>query len=466
MASFTVSKNEPLGPFLVAQGIQPWRVDPLVRCRGVIARRKGERVDLDVYLSNTPMRKDDEVVVEDTSPSTCVPMMTLAANKLGRDYGITGPPLGAGDQHVVFLARLLRARPDTIVLAENETLAGLVERIGKEQSITHPIRDLIVACHASPAGALTIPMKAGGERTTNFEDLEQAIKDGTLAIERDLVVPRPQGGGGFPLPLRFLIKGCGVGWAVPFLRKLKEAFGLGGLLSVLATRYYHGSGYYSGPSGTASYEFLAYEFWAWGPEPLKTRQEVRDAFAAKGYTDYTGKPIASGQWESWVPDVLRYDREMFHQKSLRFDSKLAGRELTALSFFSGGEEKMPVHVVPANEDPGKGKSKDDADKARFQAMRDYLAKAPLMQATHEFPYYQRLLYNSLEEMIDGFRWTFKYDTGKKAILCHSVRFLYTVHQPITEAGGSALIHNVFPTRPAGPGQRMFDDGDARFFVRV
>jgi hypothetical protein len=466
MATSTVQKPERLANFLAKNGVQPWRVDPLVRCGAITAARQGERLDLGVHLAETPLRKGDVVHVEDSLPSLCVPMMTIAANTLGRDYAVTGPPLGAGDEHLVYLTRLLRARPDTALLAENESLQGLVERIADAASITHPVRDLIVACHASMMGALVMPLKRGGVANIDFEDLEKAVADRTIAISREAVQPRPQGGGGFPQPVRFLIKGCGVGHAVPYLRKLKEALGLGGLVNVMATRFFHGSGYFSGPSGTASYEFLAYQFWAWSREALKGRGEVLDAFMARGWRDYEGKPITRARWEGWVPELKRYDREIYRPTRLTFSSKLAGRDLAALSFFSSQTESLPEGLVPVEEDPGRNKGEAAAQEARLDVMRKYAAKSPLLQESHEFPFYARLMYGNFDEYIDGFRWTFKFDAKKKALKCLGSRFLYTVHQPVTESGGSTLIHNVYPTRPAGPPRRMFDDGDRRFYVAV
>jgi hypothetical protein len=454
MPDFAVAKPAVLGPFLLDRGVQPWRVPVLVQCGGITATRLGEPLDLRVDGPGTALRANDVVRVQDRLSASCVSALGMVASKEGQDYAMLGPP-SRRDDHIPRLGRLLRARPGTVLLGA-ASLEEFVQQLGDSAAVTHPVRDLVLACHASPRGVLVVPLKRGGDRFTLFEDLEDAIKAGTIVIPTALVAPRPPRPGGFPQPVRFLIKGCGIGWAVPFLRRLKEALGLGGLATVVAPRFFHAAGEFRSPAGAGLYEFLAYEFPAFvpGTKPLRTRHQLVSAFRLRGYTDYEGKPITEKQWQEWIPDP-----PVAQEKPLWFGSSFAGRPLKATSFFSVGPQDPVELGVPAEKDPG-------SDEKRKEALGDYLATLPVFQSTHDFPIYERVFCKDLKEMLDAHQWRYSFDGEKKMLKCTALRMVHVVHQPITDKKTGELIHNFFPTRPAGQAQRMFADDDRRFFVSV
>ena len=105
-----------------------------------------------------------------------------------------------------------------------------------------------------------------------------------------------------------------------------------------------------------------------------------------------------------------------------------------------------------------------ADGARMVALEVHLYKERLYKETHPWPIYKRLGYESLNDMVHGYSWTFQYNSAAERLVCNGTRTTYTVHQPIVDTKSGTLIHNHFPIRPAGTPTEAFTDRDGRFFA--
>ena len=455
MAIYTVGAPGTLETVLGLHGVQPWRVPFLIACNDVEVKRKGALIDLKIDGAATPLRRDDIVTLDDPPPQPCSLAAAVITRlpSMYRDYAMTGPAV-PNDPHIPRLARLFQLKPQTQLLQPpGNTIKEFIEMLAGDAAVTAPVRDLLLGTHATRSGAVAT-RAAPGDRQSNlpFERLEEAVAQRTLIVPAHLVKPRPKESGA-DVPPRFVIRGCAVGEAVPWLRQLKLA--LGGGLQVVAPKYEHALGSFAGPAGEGLYEFLAYEFDLYRPKPLATAADIVTAFIAAGYVGYDQQPIPNQVWAQWVPKGSPPQPWSSH---LKFWSAFANRDLTALASFSTWEERFIDHPVkvPAQTDPV-------TDAERRKALEAHLGARENFKTTHPWPAYVRLGYSSVAKLVSGFTWTYKHDAS--VLECRGTRQVYTVHQPMVDAAGR-LIHNFYPIRPAGPTKDMFTDRDLRFFAAV
>jgi hypothetical protein len=365
-------------------------------------------------------------------------------------------PFTPEDKHLPRLMELYDAKWQVVRLKpRGHSLKEFAEMLKGDPAMAFPIRDLHLGTHAGNVGVLDTAAVPGGTRNLSFERLEDAVANSTFKIDPKLLQPRPKDDKNIDLPARFVIRGCAVGQAVAYLAKFKEA--LGGGLQVVACKYEHAAGSFSGPAGAGIYEFLAYEFEIHRPTALPTDQDIVGGFIAAGFKDIRDKPITKGQWEIWIP---RGRPPRTETKRLRLQSRLAGRELVATSFFDVRDEAFFLAdvVVDAPQDPG-----TDAD--RLAALKTHLRAQRRFQDDHPWPGFRRLGYGSMDAMLAGYTWKFRYDSSEKKLHCMGRRTTYVVHQPIVD-GKDGFVHNFFPTRPKADPKEMFSDGNSRYFVTV
>ncbi len=457
MASFIVGAPGTLEEVLAIHGVQPWRTRYLITCSGVTVERHQARLDLTVDGPTTPLHRDDVVNLPDPAPAPCAAARQAIANfpAAYRDYALVAPAVGPNDTHIHRLARFFDIRDQTIRLQPSSgSLKEFIDMVKSDSAIKYPVRDLMVGAHASPHGGFSIAPTPGAVANINYEKLEDAVAKRTLIVPPEVLQPRPKDAKQQEVPARFIIRGCAIGEAAPVLRKLKEA--LGGALQVVAPKYEHALGSFSGPGGEGLYEFLAYEFEVFSPTPLATDQDVVNAFIAKGFKDYTGQPIPNKTWPQWVPKGAPQN---FH-KELKLRSSHAGRDVLAMAFFRVEQEPFVLGEIPVNvpQDPG-------SDSARRAALVAYFEAEPRFKSTHAWPGYVRYGYSSVAEMVAGHTWTFRHNASAGRLFCKGTRMTFLVHQPILDARGE-LIHNFFPIRPPGKPKETFTDREPAFFAAV
>lgn len=113
---------------------------------------------------------------------------------------------------------------------------------------------------------------------------------------------------------------------------------------------------------------------------------------------------------------------------------------------------------------------------RLAMLPAWLPVDPIFQDTHPFPWFKRIGYPTLADMIAGLKWKFVIDTtvSPPTIECQGGRFEYALLIPIASpgAGGTLnptkapLIFNHIPESGAPATTPEFDETDAFFYETV
>jgi hypothetical protein len=281
VADLVVKSDMRLDEFLRSNGVQQWRVPILAKYGGVVVIRgkKGPRVPL--TDETTPLKAKDVVKLVTPPPKPCADALQKEADNNWRDYAIApGVDPSVGPQFNERMRKFLRVRTNTILIdlkkdPSMENVQGFLQGIATSEQITNPIRDLIVAGHASGvSGALKIALTPQSTASVvQYEDLEKAVKERSLIVNVALMRPRPKGAG----PARMRLFGCAVGRAAPFMKKLKEA--LGGQTLVAAPNNFLVGAEFSGTVGGSTFKgqmaYMAYAFRLYLVPPKPSRGKKR-----------------------------------------------------------------------------------------------------------------------------------------------------------------------------------------------
>jgi hypothetical protein len=474
--AFVVQNDTRLDVFLRSNGVQQWRVPILAAKDGVVVTRGKGGQPVQLSGATTPLKAGDKVTVRSPLPTACTQALQSEADKNWRDYAIA-PGTTSYDKR---MAKFLGVRPNTILIdtAKNPSMAdfqGFVRGIATSELITHPIRDLIIASHASGFdGHFRIALTGGAQDTVSYEDLEKAAIQKTILIDPAHLLPQPKDSGQTP---HLRIYGCSAGRVEPFMKKLKEALG-GNRILVTAPHHLVVGATYQGGIGRKRFEgemaYAAYAFRVFLPSPpsssnkrrpARTKKDIVNAFvaatAAEAAKAKTAKPnptdptsipgrymmqdrkwVTSAQWNAWVPDKPE-DPRWFPSSAFaplpvpdphqikndvrlpvlrvkvnaprRYECQLARRLF------------RNVQVMPLASDPG-------TEAGRRLAVKADLQRVPIYTAKHALPQYVRSGYDSIDEFMDGWNWQFIYDKKAKTLSYNPIRDEYSVIVPVTKAG--------------------------------
>jgi hypothetical protein len=491
VADLVVKSDTRLDEFLRSNGVQQWRVPILAKYGGVVVVRgkKGPRVQLSGEA--TPLKAKDIVKLASPLPKPCADALQQEADKNWRDYAIApgideeGAPLFNER-----MRKFLKVRTNTILIDTTQNLSmanvqGFLKGIATSELITHPIRDLIVAGHASGvSGVLKIDLTP--QSTADFvryEDLEQAVKDRSLIANVALMQPRPKGAG----PARMRLFGCAVGRAAPFMTKLKEALGNQMLVSapnnLLIGAEFSGRVGGSKFTGQLAYMDYAFRLYLVPPKtkpgkkrPARNKKDIVAAFAAatKVESDKSSarkltqaqidtsvpgqfqrqdrKYVTKAQWQAWVPDNPEDKRWFVRDPSHPAPTRHQIPNLVKLPVFpvrTDAPRQFQVRLghklwdddpqtgppnMPLAKDPGDDGGRKKAVKAWLQGDRRLI-----WTDKHPFPAYVRAGYETMDEFMDGFDWQFDYDATTKRLAYNAIRDEYAVEQPITNKLGVLML---------------------------
>ena len=455
--NFPVDSGTTLGRFLLREvKLQQWRIPYLIQCKGVRVYRDRALVQIDG--PDTRLKDGDYVQVDDPLTEACTKALAAIPAADYRDYAFV-PGTTAFDKQ---MAGLMDNRPQTIRISNPliDSLAGFIRALGNDTAIDKPIRHLLVASHANPEGNLFIRLSILAAASITYEDLEAAVKDKSLLIDSRLLEPRPKDDGGNPVAATFLIRGCRIGIAEPYLKKLKEA--LGGALPVVAPKHFHDAAQNSKPTGYV--EYMSYNFPIYRPKAFRNKDEAVKAFTSAGFTRIDGQPVPLKLWPDWIPA-----KELNKQGNNSVPAAI-------VSPITNAKESIPGYFRYTfrqflQQDGSVNLPKDPGDeKGRKKAVRDDLVKnLTRYQDTHPFPEYVRYGYKTMDEFMDGWTWKFSYDKSTKLLSYNAMRHEYIVIRPIVEPAKNTLILNFYPsgkaqktTKPIG----MLDPADMRFFATV
>ncbi|HEX6985437.1 MAG TPA: hypothetical protein VF170_08670, partial [Planctomycetaceae bacterium] len=294
MPDFPVDGPTRLDRFLARHGVQAWRQQILIANAGVRVFRGGSVINLSGPADR--LEAEDVVRLVDPPPPAAASALQAAADSRAHDYAFA-PGTTAYDQT---MAELLDLRPQTIRINEPlvDSLASFVAALSRNAAISEPIRSLIIASHAHPEGMLQIKLHLGAVNRVSYEDLEAAVASKALVVDPALLQPRPHDPAGAPLPAKVLIRGCRIGTAPAYLRKLKEAFG--NALPVIAPKHFHVVAKHPQPAGRV--EYMAYGFAVTRPKKLKTKPAIVEAFQRATLPRIDGTTVPPNNWGGWLPD--------------------------------------------------------------------------------------------------------------------------------------------------------------------
>ncbi len=455
--NYPVDSATTLGRFLIREvKVQQWRIAYLIQCKGVRVYR--DRTLVRVDGPDTRLKDGDFVQVDDPLSETCTKALAAIPAADYRDYAFV-PGTSAFDKQ---MAGVLDNRPQTTLINNPmiDSLAGFIRALGNDTAVDKPIRNLLVASHANPEGNLFLRLSILDAGTITYEDLEAAVKDKSLLIDGRLLEPRPKDDGGNAVAAAFLIRGCRIGIATPFLKKLKEA--LGGTVTVIAPKHFHDAAQNSRPTGYV--EYMSYNFPIYRPKAFRSKDEAVKAYTGAGFTRIDGQPVPAKLWPDWIPA-----KELNKQGNNSVPAAI-------VSPITNARESIPGYFRYTlrqflKQDGSVNLPKDPGDeKGRKKAVQDDLVKnLTRYQDTHPFPEYVRYGYKTMDEFMDGWTWKFSYDKSTKLLSYNATRHEYIVIRPITEPAKNTLILNFYPSGKARKTTKpieLLDPGDTRFFATV
>lgn len=271
------------------------------------------------------------------------------------------------------------------------------------------------------------------------------------------------------------IRGCNIGqdFALPFLQKVKSAFG--GNVPVSAPKHFHNIAYIT---GTGYYEYFCYEFTVYKKTAHGSRTSLINAFKAGPFTflPSVAIPIADGWWARWIPrNISLGDRRVDHRTT--FNPPLTPKVGDPITVWTQELDKGFRHrldeyelTVEVDSDPG-------SSPARETAVFDALRGASLFQqsAQNPFPQQKRYELDTAQDFIDAFNWDIEYKVidGDKVLVANASRHKYTLQVPITanpdltDRTKNRLIMNFYPDldNPINPIEQI-SETDAEYYQIV
>jgi len=369
--------------------------------------------------------------------------------------------------------------PQTILLSNTsvDSLTSFIRALKKDDRLTHPIRHLVIASHASRTGRLALHLTTGSPlKVITFEDLETAVTGKQLALDPQLLEPRPKDGSGQVIAAQLHIKGCNIGnpIAMPFLQLLKKA--LGGQVGITAPKFFHSIKTVDAIKKRGRtvisrkrveiWEFFSYEFTLFRTSKLSSKTDAVAAFVAAVKVDPSlkridGSAVPQTDWEKWIPRTLPGENRMalvdvavtstLSSKANSADAQFRYRK----TFFRGKE----WHKIPLASDPGTDAKRKEEIKKKLVSIDNRFS------ATHPYPMYTRTGFKSIDDYFDSYAWRFKpFDTRKNELSFSGTRHEYTVLAPIVDPNTNDLFMNLFPV--SGSPTIQITESDAKFFTSL
>lgn len=384
------------------------------------------------------------------------------------DYGFA-PGRGA----LALLRSLLNRRANTTVVNSRniQHLRAFVSHLTNNDEVARPIDGAILGSHANSKGDLiSMPMFRGQAGATDFEVLVETISTAANSIAiPDAVIGYNDGD---PITHEVNIKGCNIGRATPFLEKFKEALGNHVLVSA-PKHFYEMSGV--GTEGICQY--LAYEWKVIHPSRFVNRAALVTAFEGAGHSFYEGTAVPAAFWNTqqsqlaapnrpiawqrnWIPAKIRRSRRWVRRAPL---NPAIGRRRTlrTVQEFRVNDltYRYTITYPRASDIPG-------TDAARQAAVRAQISALPEMQATHDFPIYERYGYADLNAFYAGMTW--RYRTSRNVLIGTGKHYIYTVVVPICDLQTGDLLHHFYPGRRSEVAARtgVFRVNDPQFYGQV
>jgi hypothetical protein len=262
-----------------------------------------------------------------------------------------------------------------------------------------------------------------------------------------------------------VIRGCRIGVAEAYLRKLKQA--LGNTIRVIAPKHFHYVDEQPNPAGF--FEYMSYSFNINRPTRFGNRDEaVRDFAAGRRYPGcerpflrIDDKPVPPKLWPDWIPGK-ELNTEGEHSMPGTIVSPITNATESLPGFFRYHKRDL------LTQDGSFALQKDPGDEnGRKKAVREDLVKRlERYRDDHPFQEYVRRGYKTMDEFMDGWKWTFRYDSRNHTMYYNATRHEYTVKRPIVDLKTNKLILNYYPSGGEGTVIEHLSTDDPRFFASV
>jgi hypothetical protein len=366
--------------------------------------------------------------------------------------------------------KAISRRPNTTLItlpvAQNH-IAGLLARLAAA-SVTHPIGDILLVGHARSPGEWLVPLSRSVGSPCDFEKASDADAADTIRLQPALLQATPSD------PLQTItvrLIGCNMGKYQPLVQKLQQAMAPAGG-GVNMTAPLHFDEFHAIHGGWV--EYLAHKFTLRVAQPFKDasghddRTGLLAAFDAEGFSYLDGTAIPTASWSDWVPINIHPASASWRQPfNFKVDLDPAANGQTTVTIHREYRyERLPITWTWAAPDPG-----TDAD--RLNLLRTSLPQGlvngrHLYDPGYDWPLYERMGFNSIDDMVDNLNWVFPYTHG--TFHYRAIRHEYTVMLPITDppaAGANPVMkfYNFLPNNPAsGPAILNLDQTNSDLFL--
>ena len=309
-----------------------------------------------------------------------------------------------------------------------------------------PVGDLLLGTHGNRIH-MTIPMFLEQERKTNFEILEETLKEASKSIRiPDALIGYTSGD-----PTHFVhIKGCNIGAEPEFLTKFKEA--LGGHVKVTAPKHFyvilHLRKY--GVFESMAYEFVIRRKNKFPPDRNLVILEFQNAAQDPEFPRLiNGSTVPDDAWENWIPkNIHRSTQPKRELIWMPLGVKIG--DLTRIrtpKWFRVDQESSPEWTIEYKSRGAIPISYAD----RLQLFENELKGNPLFTPSHACPIYKRLGYTTFANFFAGYNWSFHVEVKKDVstgvdvwyLVCFGTRYVYTLLIPITDPATGNLIFNFY-----------------------
>ena len=202
----------------------------------------------------------------------------------------------------------------------------------------------------------------------------------------------------------------------------------------------------------------AFEF---GSRDRLNRAQVLQRFQNESaFRDIDGQPIPEGTWKKWLtrrrPRWVRFGQDIGRDiDRLRSPPEYRHRHV---------RDKLWWEISGVSKDPGKHAKREQLFRADIMGPHD----EEVFKPSHAFPLYKRIGYPTLQDFLDGQRWSFKWSRKAQKMHCFASRHVYELRVPVVDPASGTLLFNLYPVAGMGittipPALLPTDD---RLFLRV
>jgi hypothetical protein len=340
-------------------------------------------------------------------------------------------------------------RIDHVDAGPEGSLQQMIRAIGEaEGPEVRPLNDLHIVSHAWHTGELLFAATEQNDRAISWESLEAA--GAALKLPDEHIFNRAD-------PPKLIVYSCEFARAEPVMKRLREL--MNPRLRVYAPRHFVGANRLVRDAAYLDYfQFMCKPAFVHSPVELSRDQIIQD-LVDRGVTDANDVVIDAARWRELVPTIPSGpespEEGWFEEQLLPFKlpaRNVPGRVLPALEvteadeFPIGGMYRWPV-LEQGVLTTTKTRAQFDADpigalKAAVAAIADPRNR---WYATHRYPIWKRLQFDSADLLINNLSWTapngeLRYLDGQNKIQAKGWGVKYCVMIPVQEPAAASVPH--------------------------